>query len=158
MSESDNIFMKRAIAVAQKGMDKNEGGPFGCVIVKDGEIIAEGHNAVTSHNDPTAHAEIVAIREACEKLNTHQLKDCSIYTTCEPCPMCLGAIYWARPKEVFFACNLDDAKKIGFDDQYIYNEMGKAMDQRQLSFKNILRKEAIALFEHWENKTDKEEY
>ncbi|WP_339809979.1 deaminase [Zunongwangia profunda] len=117
MTEDDKKFMRRAIALAEEGMNTGAGGPFGAVVVKDGEIIAEGWNIVTSSNDPTAHAEITAIRRACENLNTFQLENCVLYTSCEPCPMCLGAIYWARPKKVFYALNHSDAAKIGFDDK-----------------------------------------
>ena len=112
MTQKDSEFMQRAIDLAKKGMQSNAGGPFGAVVVRDNQIIAEGFNRVTSTNDPTAHAEVVAIRNACEKLGTFQLDDCVIYTSCEPCPMCLGAIYWARPKMVFFACDKKDAAKI----------------------------------------------
>lgn len=115
MTQQDKEFMQRAIDLAKEGMDKNAGGPFGCVIVKNGNIIAEAHNCVTSTNDPTAHAEVTAIRKACQHLNDFQLDDCIIYTSCEPCPMCLGAIYWARPKKVYYACNKHDARQIGFD-------------------------------------------
>ena len=146
MTERDVFFMKRAIALAEKGMNSNEGGPFGAVIVKDNEIIAEGCNSVTSTNDPTAHAEVMAIRKACEKLNSFQLEDCTIYTSCEPCPMCLGAIYWARPKKVYFACNREDASNIQFDDQFIYDEIGKTMGDRSIEFVGLLRKEHFPFF------------
>ena len=124
MTEQDEYFMRKAIKLARKGMNKNAGGPFGAIVVKDGKIISKGYNKVTSKNDPTAHAEVVAIRKACKKLGTFQLDDCTIYTSCEPCPMCLGAIYWARPKQVFYASNKKDAAAIGFDDQFIYKELG----------------------------------
>jgi len=150
--------MSRAIELAKKGIDSNAGGPFGAVIVKNGEIIAEGYNKVTSTMDPTAHAEVVAIRNACEKLNSFQLDDCIIYTSCEPCPMCLGAIYWARPKEVFYGCTREDATNIDFDDQFIYNEIAKEINGRQISFKNIMRKEANEVFKNWIRKEDKTEY
>ena len=155
MTERDVFFMKRAIALAEKGMNSNEGGPFGAVIVKDNEIIAEGCNSVTSTNDPTAHAEVMAIRKACEKLNSFQLEDCTIYTSCEPCPMCLGAIYWARPKKVYFACNREDASNIQFDDQFIYDEIGKTMGDRSIEFVGLLRKEALSVFQKWEIKENK---
>lgn len=158
MTERDEYFMKRAIAMAEKGMNSNAGGPFGCVIVKDDEIVAEGHNKVTSTNDPTAHAEVVAIREACQKLNTFQLEDCIIYTSCEPCPMCFGAIYWARPKMVYFACTKKDAAKIGFDDQFIYTELEKNMDDRDIKFVNLIRKDAVPVFDKWAEKMDKTKY
>ena len=150
--------MNRAIAVAKNGMDSNVGGPFGCVIVKDGEIVAEGCNKVTSSNDPTAHAEVVAIREACQKLNAFQLDECIIYTSCEPCPMCLGAIYWARPKKVFYGCTREDAAKIDFDDQLIYDEISIDIADRQIAFVNIMRTEANEVFEKWRLKIDRTGY
>lgn len=158
MTERDEYFMRRAIAMAEKGVDSNAGGPFGCVIVKDDEIVAEGHNKVTSTNDPTAHAEVVAIREACKKLNSFQLEDCVIYTSCEPCPMCFGAIYWARPKMVYYACTKKDAAKIDFDDQFIYDELEKKMEDRDIQFVRLLRKDALPVFEKWADKMDKTEY
>jgi len=158
MTERDQYFMLRAIRMAEKGMDANAGGPFGCVIVKDDEIIAEGYNQVTSTNDPTAHAEVVAIRKACEKLNSFQLEDCVIYTSCEPCPMCFGAIYWARPKMVFFACDKNDAKRIDFDDQFIYDELDKDIDEREIKFVRLSRKDALPVFQKWAEKNDKTAY
>jgi guanine deaminase len=158
MTEQDEKFMRRAIELAQNGVDANAGGPFGALVVKDGEIIAEGWNRVTSTNDPTAHAEIVAIRNACEKLNSFQLDGCVIYTSCEPCPMCMGAIYWARPAQVFYGCTREDAASIGFDDQFIYDEIEKAMDERRMKIINLLRDEAFIVFQNWANKTDKIEY
>jgi tRNA(Arg) A34 adenosine deaminase TadA len=158
MTKKDKFFMARAIQLAEEGMDANAGGPFGAVIVKDGEIIAEGFNGVTSGNDPTAHAEVVAIRKACQKLQTFQLEDCIIYTSCEPCPMCLGAIYWARPKKVFYGCNRADAAAIDFDDQLIYDELDKEIGDRQIPFINMMRKEAKSVFQKWKNKDNKIEY
>lgn len=158
MNENDKIFMRRAIELAGQGMDGKHGGPFGAVVVKDGEIIAEGYNKVTSTNDPTAHAEVIAIREACKKLNSFQLDDCVIYTSCEPCPMCLGAIYWARPKKVFFACTREDAAEINFDDQFIYNELATDIKKRQIEFVELLRNEARPVFQKWANKTDVKRY
>jgi len=158
MTESDQIFMRRAIELAEIGMNSNEGGPFGAVVVKDGKIIAEGNNGVTSTNDPTAHAEVVAIRRACEKLNSFQLDDCIIYTSCEPCPMCLGAIYWARPKKVFYACDKNDAAKIDFDDQFIYDEIDMPIEKRTIPFVRILKEEGVSVFNQWAKKTDKTEY
>lgn len=158
MTELDEQFMRRAIELAQNGIDSNSGGPFGSVVVKDGMIIAEGCNRVTSENDPTSHAEIVAIREACRKLGSFQLEGCTIYTSCEPCPMCLGAIYWARPERVYFAGTRDDAADAGFDDDFIYEEIGKDIGERRLPIINLLREEARALFENWKNKADKTEY
>jgi len=133
-------------------MDSDAGGPFGAVIVKDNKILAEAFNKVTSTNDPTAHAEVLAIREACKKLNSFQLEGCTIYTSCEPCPMCLGAIYWARPKKVFFACTREDAAEIDFDDQFIYDELGKDMENRKIKFGSFLREEALPVFRKWKIK------
>lgn len=151
-------YLNKAISIAQKSMDANQGGPFGCVIVKDGKIIAEGFNRVTSTNDPTAHAEVVAIRQACEKLNSFQLKDCIIYTSCEPCPMCLGAMYWARPKAVYFASTRQDAAAIGFDDQFIYDELNQRLEKRKIPFFKMNVKSASELFHAWHHKEDKAEY
>ena len=156
--KKDEEFMHRAIALANEGVDENAGGPFGAVIVKNGEIVGEGFNQVTSTNDPTAHAEIVAIRRACENLDSHQLEGCTIYTSCEPCPMCFGAIYWARPEKVFFASTREDAAKAGFDDQFIYGELGEDFAKRRIETVNFLRDEGWSVFEKWEEKTDKTEY
>ncbi len=158
MTERDKYFMGRAIAVAEQGMNSNTGGPFGAVVVKDDQIIAEGCNSVTSTNDPTAHAEVVAIREACRKLKTFQLEECVIYTSCEPCPMCLGAIYWARPQKVFYGCTKEDAAAIDFDDQFIYDELDKGIDNRQINFIGLMREEAVTVFKQWEEKMDKTAY
>lgn len=158
MADSDIQFMKRAIDLAQDGMDKNQGGPFGAVIVKDGKIIGEGNNRVTSTNDPTAHAEVVAIREACKHLNSFQLDGCIIYTSCEPCPMCLGAIYWARPEKVFYACTKKDAAEINFDDQFIYEELDLKIQDRKIPFIQISQPEGKIVFRNWKNKTDKTAY
>ncbi|MDQ6787565.1 MAG: nucleoside deaminase [Acidobacteriota bacterium] len=158
MTEQDEKFMRRAIALAQAGIDSNAGGPFGAVVVRDGEIVGEGCNQVTSTNDPTAHAEVVAIRNACQKLNSFQLDGCVLYTSCEPCPMCLGAIYWARPAKVFFACTREDAAGIGFDDQFIYDEIERPMEERHIKSANFLRDAGLTVFENWTNKTDKTEY
>lgn len=150
--------MKRAIELAELGMNANEGGPFGCVIVKNGKIIAEGHNMVTSKNDPTAHAEIVAIRQACEKLASYQLDDCIIYASCEPCPMCLGAIYWARPRALYYACTKADAAKIAFDDAFIYDEIAKAHTDKSIPLIPLLRDEGLKVFQAWDEKPDKLRY
>lgn len=158
MTSEDKKYMERAIELAREGMNSNAGGPFGAVVVKNGNIIAEAYNKVTSTNDPTAHAEIVAIRKACESLSSFQLDDCIIYTSCEPCPMCLGAIYWARPKAVFFACNRKDAAAIEFDDQFIYDELDRSFKGRKIPFTNILRDEAKAVFREWMEKEDKTRY
>jgi len=158
MTDIDRQFMRKAIRLAQKGMDSNSGGPFGAVVVKNGVVVGEGYNCVTSENDPTAHAEIIAIREACKNLKTFQLDDCVIYTSCEPCPMCLGAIYWARPKKVFYACTRQDAADAEFDDQFIYDELELPMNDRKVDFENIDRDEGRHVFEKWIQKPDKTEY
>ena len=158
MTDQDGKFMTRAIELARAGMDENAGGPFGCVVVKNGEIVGEGNNRVTSTSDPTAHAEIIAIREACNTLGTFQLDGCMIYTSCEPCPMCLGAIYWARPKKVFFACTRDDAAAIGFDDNFIYEEIEKRNEEREMVLLSMMRDEALEVFQNWSAKTDKVKY
>lgn len=159
MSKSHEQFMRRAIELARAGMNNNDGGPFGCIVVKNGEIIGEGNNRVTSTNDPTAHAEIVAIREACRSLNAFQLDGCSIYTSCEPCPMCLGAIYWARPERIYIACGRIDAANAGFDDAFIYDELcDKDGFQRRYPYSVLLRDEGLKVFENWVAKPDKIEY
>jgi tRNA(Arg) A34 adenosine deaminase TadA len=158
MTTQDNRFMRRALEISLEGMNKNDGGPFGAVIVRDGEIIAEGNNEVTSKNDPTLHAEIVVIRNACKKLNTFDLRGCTIYTSCEPCPMCLGAIYWARLDKIFYANTKEDAAKIGFDDAFIYEELELPKDKRKMMMKQLLQEEAIKVFDGWANKEDKVEY
>lgn len=150
--------MREAIASALKGMHSNEGGPFGAVIVKDDRIIGKGHNQVTSSNDPTAHAEIMAIRQACQNLNSYQLQGCEIYTSCEPCPMCLGAIYWARLDRLYFACSKEDAAEAGFDDAYIYREIELAPQARSIPFQPLLREEALLVFRDWLNKSDRTSY
>lgn len=156
--EQDKQFMMRAIELARAGMNSGDGGPFGCVIVKDGVIVGEGNNRVTSTNDPTAHAEVVAIRDACSNLDAFQLDGCSVYTSCEPCPMCLGAIYWARPAHVYFAGTREDAAAVGFDDDLIYTEISLANEDRQRVMTSLLRDEGIALFQAWDAKADKTEY
>ena len=159
MSELDQKFMTRAIELAQAGVDQNLGGPFGCVIVKDGEIIGEGNNQVTSSNDPTAHAEIVAIREACGQLGSFQLEGCVLYTSCEPCPMCLGAIYWARAERIYIACNRNDAASAGFDDAFIYEELcGNDFALRKVPVSMMMRDEGLAVFRNWIEKPDKIQY
>lgn len=150
--------MLAAITMAQKGMESNAGGPFGAVIVRNNELISSANNEVTSTCDPTAHAEVVAIRKACLKLGTFQLDDCILYTSCEPCPMCLGAIYWARPKAVYYACLKDDAAAINFDDRFIYTEIDKPMHQREIPFIPLLRENALKVFEAWSNKEDRIAY
>jgi len=154
---SKNKFMLRAIELSISSAN-GTGGPFGCVIVKDDKIIAEGSNKVTFTNDPTAHAEIVAIREACKKLNTFNLSGCDLYASCEPCPMCLSAIYWSHVDNIFYANTREDAKKINFDDSLIYSEISKKNEDRKIPIKQILRDEALKAFEIWDKKTDKIEY
>lgn len=151
-------FMQRAFELAYDGLKKGKGGPFGAVVVKDGKTIGEGNNCVTLTNDPSAHAEMVAIRNACKYLKDFQLKDCEIYSSCEPCPMCLGAIYWARPRRLYFALTREDAGKIGFDDQFIYEELLKDYSQRRIPTFKVLFEGGIKVFEEWENMEDKIEY
>ncbi len=143
-------FMKRAIALSFEMMDKGAGGPFGAVIVRDGTIIAEGRNQVISANDPTAHAEIMAIRDAARVLGSFKLEGCEIYTSCEPCPMCLAAIYWARIERIFFANARSDAARIGFDDDLIYQEVARPSEARRLPVRRLLGEEALAVFREWE--------
>jgi tRNA(Arg) A34 adenosine deaminase TadA len=151
-------FMRRAIALSREMMEQGQGGPFGAVIVRDGKIIAEGSNQVTSTHDPTAHAEIVAIRSACSALRDFSLKGCEIYTSCEPCPMCLAAIYWARLDRIYYANSRVDAARIGFDDEFLYQEIPRPIEQRSLVTTRMLPDEAIAAFEAWEKKVDKVKY
>jgi len=151
-------FMQKAIELSIDNVKSGKGGPFGAVVVKDGKIIAQGANSVTTHNDPTAHAEVMAIREACKVLGTFQLDDCDIYTSCEPCPMCLGAIYWARPNKVYYANTKKDAADINFDDDFIYKEIAKPLNERNLKFIQMSRDEALLAFKEWTNKNDKVEY
>ena len=150
-------LMRRAIALAIENV-RSGGGPFASLIAKDGRIVAEGANRVTLANDPTAHAEIVAVREACRVLQNFQLTGCDLYTTCEPCPMCLGAIYWARPSRVFYASTAADAAAAGFDDAFIYEELKKAAAQRQIPMSQMLREEALAVFAAWRNLSGKTPY
>ena len=157
-TENKNKFMHEAVTAALKGMHNNEGGPFGCVIVKDGKIVGRGNNKVTSNNDPTAHAEIMAIRDACKNLNSFQLEGCEIYTSCEPCPMCFGAIYWARPDKVYYGCSQKDAADIDFDDEFIYKEIELPYDKRSIPFEQFARDIAIEPFQKWSEKEDKTVY
>jgi len=152
-----NEFMKRAIELSIESVN-NDGGPFGSIIVKDNKIIGEGSNKVTSTNDPTAHGEIVAIREACKKLNNFKLNGCELYSTCEPCPMCLSAIYWSRIEKIYYANTREDARKIDFDDSLIYTEFQKNIDKRKISMIQIMRNEALKAFELWDKKKDKVKY
>lgn len=151
-------FMLEAIRLSREGMERNDGGPFGCVIVKDGMIVGRGNNRVTSSNDPTAHAEVVAIREACQTLNSFQLDGCELYTSCEPCPMCLGAIYWARPEKVYYACTREDAARVGFDDDFIYAELQKELRDRSIPVQQLMREDALLVFQDWMLKADKIKY
>jgi tRNA(Arg) A34 adenosine deaminase TadA len=152
------IFMREAIKLADDGMRSGRGGPFGCVIVRKGAIVARGNNRVTSTNDPTAHAEVTAIREACASLKTFQLDDCELYTSCEPCPMCLSAIYWTRIPTVYYGNTRGDAASIGFDDDFIYQQIPLAPDQRTIAMKPFLRDESLVSFQEWAAKTDKVRY
>jgi guanine deaminase len=155
---SEETFMRAAIAEADAGLRANRGGPFGCVIVRRGEIVARGNNRVTSTNDPTAHAEVTAIREACRTLNTFSLDDCELYTSCEPCPMCLAAIYWARIPRIFYGNTRADAAIIGFDDDVIYREIALPPEKRSVAMKPMLREEAQRTFNDWAAKTDRVKY
>ena len=151
-------FLKEAIKMAQQGMASDKGGPFGAVVVKDGKIIARGCNQVTSSCDPTRHAEVDAIRKACKKLKTFELEGCYIYSSCEPCPMCLGAIYWARPKALIFAADRKDAAVAGFDDDFIYREFNRPIKERSIKTCRIEMSEAVLPFEIWKKKADKINY
>ena len=150
-------FMKKAIELSIDNVDKG-GGPFGCVIVKDEKIVAEGVNKVTTLNDPTAHGEVVAIRDACKKLNIFNLKGSELYSSCEPCPMCLSAIYWARIDKIYYANTREDAQKIDFDDSSIYSELKKNIQERKIPMVQMMRNEALKAFDLWDKKTDKVKY
>ncbi|WP_144607265.1 nucleoside deaminase [Algoriphagus algorifonticola] len=158
MTESQKHFLQLAIELAQNGMEAGHGGPFGCVIVKNGKIIGKGSNSVLKNNDPTAHAEVVAIRDACKNLQHFQLEGCEVYTSCEPCPMCLGAIFWARPSKVFYACTKEDAADAGFDDDFIYEEIKIDPADRKIPMLNGMREESQKVFELWKKKEDKKVY
>ena len=158
MGEEQQRFMRQAIELSKANVRVGKGGPFAALVVRDNVVIAQGTNLVTSTNDPTAHAEIVAIREACRQLGTFQLSGCDFYTTCEPCPMCLGAIYWARPRAVYFANSQDDAAAIGFDDRFIYDEFPLPIGKRRIPMHQILRDEAFVAFREWTDKSDKISY
>ena len=150
--------MREAIRLSIRMMRRGRGGPFGAIVVHQGKVVGRGCNQVTSTNDPTAHAEVVAIRDACRRLKTFRLDDCELYTSCEPCPMCLSAIYWARLKRVFYANTRKDAARIQFDDDFIYTEVSRPISKRSLVMKQMLRDEAMAAFREWEEKTDKVRY
>jgi tRNA(Arg) A34 adenosine deaminase TadA len=156
--DQDREYLRQAIDLARQGVEAGRGGPFGCVIVKDGVVVGKGSNGVTSTNDPTAHAEIVAIRDACRRLGQYQLTDCVLYASCEPCPMCLGAIYWARPKRVVYAATRQQAAAAGFDDELIYREMALPQGERRIAFELLPEKGAEEVFDLWREKGDKSLY
>ena len=156
--EENRKYMQEAISLADKNVHNGNGGPFGAVVVKDGEVIGRGGNRVTTSNDPTAHAEIVAIREASKKLGTFDLSGCEIYASCEPCPMCLGAIYWAHIDKLYYAATKDDAAKANFDDSFIYAEIAKPKDHRQLQSVQLMREDAVKVFEEWNESEKKTPY
>lgn len=156
--EEATRFMRRAIALSEEAVENKQGGPFGALVVRNGKIIGEGNNSVTTSIDPTAHAEVNAIRDACQQAGTFDLSDAWIFTSCEPCPMCLGAIYWARLRGVYFANSRYDAAKIGFDDEFFYSELDKAINERTIPFIELLGEEAKGAFEAWEKLEDKTEY
>ena len=156
--EGNPIFMEEAIALATANVTAGRGGPFGAVIVRDGEIVATGSNLVTSTNDPTAHGEIVAIRNACAALGLFELTGCHIYTSCEPCPMCLAAIYWARCEAIFFGCRASDAAAAGFDDAFLYEEMSRPRSERKVPSVNLLHQEALSSFDAWREQAGRIDY
>ncbi len=158
MKNDHTEFIKAAIQLSREGSQSNKGGPFGCIVVKDGKIVGKGSNQVTSSNDPTAHAEVVAIRDACKNLSSFQLDGCEIYTSCEPCPMCLGAIYWARPSKVYYANTRNQAADAGFDDAFIYNEINVEPASRKIEMIHTPDDEALQIFKDWIAKTDKIDY
>ena len=156
-SAEDRDFMQRAIELSIRNIDQG-GGPFGAVIVRNGKVVAEGANRVVPNNDPTAHAEVVAIRNACRELNTFDLGGCTVYSSCEPCPMCLSALYWAGVERICYANTKHDAAAIDFDDSFIYDQLRLDYDQRSIRCEHFMRREALEAFEHWRDKTDKIEY
>lgn len=158
ITDREKHFMYLAIEESRQGMLAGDGGPFGCVIVKDNEVVGTGHNKVLCSNDPTAHAEVVAIRDACARLGTFQLDGCEVYCSCEPCPMCFGAIYWARPDKVYYANNKLDAAAIGFDDQFIYEQLDLAHEDRKIPLISIPAPDAWAVFEAWRDAAQKTLY
>ncbi|RBL91613.1 tRNA-specific adenosine deaminase [Chitinophaga flava] len=149
IGEREKKFMQHAIALSRRGIEQGDGGPFGSIVVKGDEIIGEGWNQVLCENDPTAHAEVMAIRDACRKLGTFQLTDCEIYTSCEPCPMCLGAIYWARPSRVYYANTKEDAAAINFDDSFIYREIAVPHEEKKIPLIELRDEEALKVFQQW---------
>jgi guanine deaminase len=151
-------FMREAIRLSREGSETGKGGPFGAVLVKDKQIVGKGSNQVLLTNDPTAHAEVVAIRDACASLQAFHLEDCVLFTSCEPCPMCLGAIYWARIRKIYYANNRKDAANIGFSDDFIYQEIDLPVEKRHIPMEPLLREEALQVFQHWENIKNKKLY
>lgn len=158
MNNREKEFMEMAINLSRKGMQAGKGGPFGAIVVKDNEVIGKGCNSVLTDNDPTAHAEMVAIRDACKKLDSFQLVGCEIFTSCEPCPMCLGAIYWARPDKVYFANTRADAEQAGFDDSFIYKEIASPPPDRKIPMIPLTDTDALAVFKEWKEKENKTAY
>jgi guanine deaminase len=158
ITEKDREYLRQAIQLARQGVEDGKGGPFGCVIVRDGQVVGKGCNGVTSTNDPTAHAEIVAIRDACRQLGHYQLADCILYASCEPCPMCLGAIYWARPVRVVYAATRQQAAAAGFDDEFIYREFEVPQGERRIVFELSAEEGAEEVFELWRERGDKSMY
>lgn len=158
LTKKENEFLEKAIELSKKSMESVQGGPFGCIIVKNDIIVGEGWNMVTASNDPTAHAEVVAIRNACKHLNTFQLSGCDIYSSCEPCPMCLGAIYWARPTRVIYANTKEDAAAIEFDDHFIYDEINTSLRERKIPFIHVAHPAAKQVFEDWKKWQGKKPY
>jgi tRNA(Arg) A34 adenosine deaminase TadA len=158
MTESDIFYLRQAIQLAREGVEAGKGGPFGCIIVRDGVVVGRGCNGVTSTNDPTAHAEIVAIRDACRRLGDFQLSDCDVYTSCEPCPMCLGALYWARPRRVVYAATRQEAAEAGFDDALIYEEIGLSGHERRIPFEHQPVEGTQELFGLWREKGNRRLY
>ncbi len=158
ITERDKSFLRQAVQLAVEGITAGKGGPFGCIIVKDGQIVGMGANMVTSTNDPTAHAEIVAIRDACNNLGNHQLTGCDLYASCEPCPMCLGAIYWARPNRVFYAATRYQAADAGFDDDFIYRQINLDLDQRHIPFHHLPDDHSMKPFHLWSEQEKKQLY
>jgi len=158
MEDKKVFFMKKVLEMARENIKNGKGGPFAAIVVKDGQIVGEGTNLVTSTNDPTAHAEIVAIRNACKNLGVFHLTGCEIYTSCEPCPMCLGAVYWARIEKIYYAGTREDAKEAGFDDSKFYEEICKPIDEREVPMENLLREDARKVFREWIEKEDKIPY
>ena len=158
MHKGNSEFMLQAIELATENVTSGRGGPFGAVVVKDGKVIATGANQVTSINDPTAHAEVIAIRNACQALDTFKLDGCELYTSCEPCPMCLAAIYWAHCKAIYYGCSAQDAARVGFDDQFLYEQLKKPMSERTMPMVILCEQEALKAFEVWRESPDKVEY